>query len=60
MRTRDRIRELSATSTRSRRRERASSERRTNLDYLVTARKLDLPLAFESGGLRVYRDPLIV
>lgn len=28
---------------------------RDGLDYLVTERDLDLPLAFRSGGLRVYR-----
>ncbi len=54
MRTRDRIRELSDfdSLTPARARELGASY---NLDYLVTARALDLPLAFEAGGLRVYR-----
>ena len=53
MRTRDRIRELSDfdSLTAARARELGAS---LNLNYLVTARALDLPLAFESGGLRVY------
>jgi hypothetical protein len=54
IRTRDRLRELpdfdSLTSLRAR--ELGASY---NLDFLVTARPLDLPVAFESGGLRVYR-----
>ncbi len=54
LRTRDRIRELPdfASLSADRARELAATY---NLDFLVTAGALDLPVAFESGGLRVYR-----
>lgn len=54
MRTRDRLAELGdpAQLTAERARNLASAH---GLDYLVTDRTLDLPLAFESGSLRVYR-----
>ena len=54
IRTRDRLAELAdfdgLTPDRAR-----SLGVRYGLDYLVTERALDLPLAFQSGEMRVYR-----
>jgi hypothetical protein len=54
MRTRDRLRELADFDalTAGRARQLAAAY---NLDYLVTAATLDLPVAFEAGTLHVYR-----
>ena len=54
MRTRDRLAEAQPFDrmTPSRARDLAA---RYSLDYLVTEQRLDLPLAFSSGALRVYR-----
>ena len=54
MRTRDRLAELKDfdTLTPERGRELAA---RYNLDYLVTTQSIDLPVAYSSGSLRVYR-----
>jgi hypothetical protein len=54
LRTRDRLAELGDFSTLTA--ERARELARTyELDYLVIERELPLPLAFQSGALRVYR-----
>ena len=54
MRTRDRIRELADFESLSTPRARQLAAT-YNLDYLVTGGALDLPVAFESGALRVYK-----
>jgi hypothetical protein len=54
IRTRDRLAELAAFDAMTAARARSLGER-YGLDYLVTEQPLDLPLAFASGHLRVYR-----
>ncbi|MFL6279920.1 MAG: hypothetical protein ACJ731_07400, partial [Vicinamibacterales bacterium] len=54
MRTRDRLEQLSDFDTMTPERAKALATQ-YQLDFLVTARALDLPVAFSSGPLRVYR-----
>ena len=54
MRTRERIAALGYFSTLTSARARALAEQ-YGLDYLVTEQPMDLPLAFSSGAIRVYR-----
>lgn len=54
IRTRDRLADLADFDTLTPARARALGAR-YGLDYLVAQRSLDLPLAFQSGALRVYR-----
>jgi len=54
MRTRDRLAELQDFDTLTPERARALAAR-YNLDYLVTTQSIDLPVAYSSGSLRVYR-----
>jgi hypothetical protein len=54
IRTRDRLAELRDFDAMTPERARSLAAR-YGLDYLVTEQPLDLPLAFESGALRVYR-----
>jgi hypothetical protein len=52
--TRDRVVALGDFASLTPERSRALANR-YNLDYLITDRTLDLPLAFDAGTLRVYR-----
>jgi hypothetical protein len=54
MRTRDRLAEIESFDEMTPERARAIATRYA-LDYLVTSQALDLPLAYSSGTLRVYR-----
>jgi hypothetical protein len=54
MRTRDRLAEIEPFDAMTPARARALATRYA-LDYLVTIQVLDLPLAYSSGALRVYR-----
>lgn len=54
MRTRDRLAELQEFDTLTPERAQALAAR-YNLDYLVTTQSMDLPVAYSSGSLRVYR-----
>jgi hypothetical protein len=54
LRTRDRVAALGDFATLSAGRARALA-REFDLDYLVSEHRLELPLAFESGALRIYR-----
>ena len=54
MRTRDRLAELAGFDTMTPEQARSLAARH-GLDYLVTERTLDLPRAFSSGAVRVYR-----
>lgn len=54
MRTRDRLAELQDFDTLTPERARALAAR-YNLDFLVTTQPIDLPVAYSSGSLRVYR-----
>jgi hypothetical protein len=54
MRTRDRLAEVQAFDEMTPERARSLAAR-YGLDFLVTPQGLDLPLAYSSGSLRVYR-----
>jgi hypothetical protein len=54
VRTDERLRELDDFTGLSAGKARSLASR-YDLDYLVTANTLDLPLAFESGSLRIYK-----